>query len=112
VALKQQDALITGLATAAIVIAVYQQHMPGVASEKASAPGNVHIGSARHSAALTAAAVVGGVSILAHDPTVFVIGGSVLIALDVAHRAANATDNQSGKIPMPSTDQTAAPTGQ
>jgi len=111
-ALKTETALLTGLATAAVVVAVYQHNLPPAAQVRASAPGNPHVASSRRQAAIIAAGVVGAISILAKDPTVFVIGGATLIALDVTHRAANATDHTTGKIPQPAPDATAAPTGQ
>lgn len=111
--LKTEDALITGLATAAVVIAVYQHNLPAVAQVRASAPNNKHVESSRKQAAIISLGVVSGIALIARDPTVFVIGGSVLIGADLAHRLANATDQKSGKILTPDTtgDATAAPTG-
>lgn len=104
--LKQEDALLTGLGVAAVVGAIYAVHIPTVAATRASAAGNMHLDSARKSADWIAAGVVVGASLLAKDPTVFVIGGVVVIALSFAHRIANATDHQSGQVP---TGQNAAP---
>lgn len=105
--LKQENALITGLATAAVVFAVYQTHMPTVAGVRASAPGNKHIDASRKGSAIIATGMVAAISLIARDPTVFLIGGGAVIAADLAHRLANATDNQSGKLPGP--DQAAPP---
>ena len=96
--LKQEDARLTGLAVAAVDGGIYAVHVPTVAAARASAAGNKHIEASRKSATWTAAVVVVGASALAKDPTVFVIGGVVVIALDFAHRIANATDRQSGQV--------------
>jgi hypothetical protein len=105
--LKQEDALLTGLGVAAVVGTIYAVHVPTTAAVRASAPNNMHAEASRKSASWTAAVVVVGASLLARDPTVFVIGGVVVIALDFAHRLANSTDNQSGQLV---TSETAAPT--
>jgi hypothetical protein len=97
-AMKAESSLIIGLATAAVVYGIYQVNLPTTAAVRASEPNNQHIESSRKAATWEAAAIVGGVSLLAHDPTVFVIGGAVLVLMDFTHRAANATDNVSGKI--------------
>ena len=97
-ALKAENSLMVGLATAAVVYGVYQVNLPTTASVRASSPNNQHVDTSRKAATWEAAAIVAGISLIAHDPTVFVIGGAVLIALDFSHRHANATDNVSGKI--------------
>lgn len=97
-ALKVETSLVVGLATAAVVYGIYQFNLPSNAATRASQAGNQHIESARKTATWEAAAVVGGISLLAGDPTVFVIGGGVLVMLDFAHRFANNTDNVTGKL--------------
>lgn len=97
-ALKQESALLTGLGVAAVVLGITAVHMPTVAAARASAPDNKHIDSARKTQTAIAAGVVVLASLLAKDPTVFVIGGTVVIAVDMAHRLANHTDNQTGKL--------------
>lgn len=109
-ALKQQDALLTGLATAAVVITIYQHNMPAVAQVRASKPGNQHVSASRQQAAIIGVVIVAGISWLAKDPTVWVVAGTTLVALDISQRMANATDNVSGKIPAAAPDATAAPT--
>ena len=112
------DAIITGLAVAGVIAAINAVHMPTVASTRASAPGNQHIEAARQSSLYMGAAVVIGASLLARvgagggfASTVFIIGGAAVVGLDVAHRLGNATDNQSGKIITPPTDQAVAAPG-
>jgi hypothetical protein len=97
-AMKAEQSLIVGLATAAVVYGVYQTNLPTTAAVRASTPDNQHVDSSRKAATWEAAAVVAGISLIAHDPTVFVIGGALVIMLDFTHRHANAVDNVTGKI--------------
>jgi hypothetical protein len=116
---SEGNALVTGLGVAAVVAAIYAVHLPTVAAARASAPGNTHIESSRKSATWTGAAVVVGASVLGKlgagngfASTVFIIGGSVVVGLDVAHRLANSTDNKTGKLAAaPAMDATAAGAG-
>jgi hypothetical protein len=112
------DALITGLAVAAVVGGIYAVHMPTVAGARASSPANQHLDSGRKSATWTAAAVVVGATVLGKvgvgngfASTVFIIGGTVVIALDFAHRLANQTDNTTGKLIPPAGNATAGVAG-
>jgi hypothetical protein len=98
-ALKQEHALLIGLAGAAAVFGIFQVHMPPVASVRASAAGNQHIDASRKSATIESAILITLLGLLSQDPAVFVIGGVTTVALDATHRVANATDHQSGKVP-------------
>lgn len=110
------NALVTGLAVAGVVIGINSVHLPTVAAARASSPGNKHMEAARMSSSWTAAVVVVGSTVLArmfkgsgYAATIFVIGGTVVIALDFAHRMANSTDNKTGKLVGQGMDATAPP---
>lgn len=108
-ALKQEHALLIGLAVGAAVLGIFQTHLPAVASARASASNNQHLDAARRSATIESAGLVTALGLLSQDPAVFVIGGLVTILMDVTHRVANATDHQSGKLPLPSSSSPASP---
>lgn len=95
--LSSDKSLIVGLATATIVYAIYSNGLPTVADIRVGEPGDTDIAAAEKSAAWTAAAVVSGISLLAADPTVFVIGGSSIIGLSWWHRHANEVNPMTGK---------------
>jgi len=97
-ALKPPESLITGLAVATVVYAVYEHTLPSVADTRASSPNNATLDKSRQTATWTAAGIVAGVSLLAKDPTIFVIGGTVLVALDFSHRHANAVNPATQKV--------------
>jgi hypothetical protein len=99
------NAVVTGLGVAAVVAAIYAVHLPTVAGARASQAGNQHLEASRKSSTWIAAAVVIGATILGKmgvgtgfASTVFIMGGSTVIGLDLTHRLANQTDNQTGKI--------------
>lgn len=97
-ALKADSSILVGLATSALVYGIYQVNLPTTAAVRASTANNQAIDSSRKASTWEAAAIVAGISLLSHDPTVFVIGGAVLVMLDFTHRHANSTNNVTGKV--------------
>lgn len=102
------NAVVTGLGVAAVAAAIYAVHLPTVAGARASQADNTHLDSSRKSSTWLAAAVVIGATVLGKmgvgtgfASTVFIMGGSVVVGLDFAHRVANKTDNKTGKIIKP-----------
>jgi hypothetical protein len=87
--LKPEVSIGVGLATAAIVLATYSHSLPSVADVRTASPNDTDINAARRTASWTSAGVVAAVSLIAKDPTVFVIGGGMVIALDWWHRYAD-----------------------
>jgi hypothetical protein len=100
-ALKREVSLGVGLATAALVYAVYSRALPTLADVRAGAPADVQAGKSEKSAAWTATAVVAAVSLLSRDPTVFIIGGASVVGLSWLHRHANFVNPSQGAASMP-----------
>lgn len=96
--LPRQVSLGVGLATAALVWGVYNTALPSVAEARVSAPNDADLAATERAASWTAAAVVAGVSLLSKDPTVFVIGGSMVVALAWWHRHSNHFNAAQGKL--------------
>lgn len=84
--LKPEVSIGVGLATAAMVYATYSHALPSVADTRVAKENDPDLQASRRLAAWTSAGVVGAVSLMAKDPTVFVIGGTMVIALDWWHR--------------------------
>jgi hypothetical protein len=97
-ALRPEVSLPIALATGAVVYGIFQTHLPPVAESKVTMPGNQHLQSSRRTATWTAAAVVGGISLLAADPTIFIVGGTMVAVLDFTHRHADAVHPQTGQV--------------
>lgn len=92
-ALKPEVSLGMALATGTIVYAVHQNMTPSVADIRSLDKNNPDIQSAERAATWTSAAIVAGVSLLAKDPTIFIVGGAVTIALAWTTRHADQVDN-------------------
>jgi hypothetical protein len=98
-ALRPEVSLPTALATAAIVFVTYDHALPSIADSRCGGMNDDHLSSCEKQAAWTSAAIVGGISLIAKDPNVFIIGGAMIIALSWWHRHANAVNPDSGMIP-------------
>jgi 4-amino-4-deoxy-L-arabinose transferase-like glycosyltransferase len=108
---SREAALGLGLGSAALVWTVYNGICPSVSDTKASAPQDSILTGSERTAAFISAGLVGGIALIAKDPTVFVIGGVALLALSWAHRHANVFDPMApgnGMLPSPSNLQEAA----
>jgi hypothetical protein len=101
VALPRQASLGVGLATAGLVWGIYNVALPSIADVRVGEPGDRDAAAAERAATWAAAAAVSGVSLLAKDPTVFVIGGSMVIVLAWWHRHSNGFDPSLGSVFTP-----------
>ncbi len=87
--MKAETSVVAGLATAALVYAVYTNATPSIADIRVAKPNDGDIEATRKLAAWTSAGIVAGVSLIAKDGTIFVMGGVMVIVLDWWHRHAN-----------------------
>ncbi len=87
-----------GLATATVAYTIYNRGLPASADQRVGAPGDDHLEAARKQSVWLAAATVAGISLIAKDPTIFVIGGLSVVALDWTTRVNNWTNPLSGRI--------------
>lgn len=95
--LKPDQSLIASLAVISATYAIYSNGLPSIADIRTAQPGNQDIDSSERSAAWMAAGVVGLVSVLAKDPTVFILGGATVIGLSWWYRHANMVNPDFGK---------------
>lgn len=91
-ALKPDVSLAVGLATGTVVYGIFQNATPSIADIRSLKPGNRDVQASERGATWTAAAVVAGISLLAKDPTVFIIGGAMTIVMAWTHRHADMVD--------------------
>lgn len=103
-ALKPDSQILTAAAVGILVYGIFQVNAPNLADVKASAPGGaasvITHGSVK-TAVWTSAAVVAGLSILAKDPAIFIVGGLVTSVEGWKYYAANSTDQASGAVVAP-----------
>lgn len=88
--LKPEVSLGVGLAVAAMVGAIYVNATPTLTDIRAASQNDTDVSAARKTAAWTSAGLVGAVSLIAKDPTVFILGGGVTVVMDWWVRHANA----------------------
>lgn len=95
--MKPEISIGVALGVAAIVGAVYVNATPTLTDARVAPVGNDDLDAARKMAAWTSAGIVGAVSLIAKDATVFILGGAMIITLDWWYRHANEVDPRVGK---------------
>lgn len=102
-AIKPDTSLTIAGITGLMVYGIFMVEVgPSVATvSNYATPHNTAIKGGINSAAWTSAAVVAGVSLLAKDPTIFVVGGAIAAALTWKYKNANMTNPATGKVTMP-----------
>jgi hypothetical protein len=94
--LKPEASIGTGLAVAAVVYAIHSNFTPTMADMQGLPAGNADTDAAERKATWLSAGVVAGVSLLAKDPTIFVIGSAMTIGLAWFSRHATWTESKAG----------------
>ncbi len=102
--LKNETSLMVGLATAAGVWGIHQNMLPSIADIRLGPVGDLDIDDSERAATITAMALVGGISLMAKDWTVLIIGGSAAIAMAWLTRHANTVDPRTGSATTPATE--------
>lgn len=102
--LKPEVSISVGLATGALVWSIYSKATPPVTDIRVGPPGDKDLDAARKAAAWTAAGAVAAISLIAKDPTVFILGGSMVVVVDWWTRHANEVNPLSGFVSMAGDD--------
>jgi len=100
-ALKPEMSLAVAAATGVLVYGIFQVELPSTADVTAAPAHNPFIKTSVNTAGWTSAAAVAGISLLAKDPTVFVVGGTLAAFLTWRYKYANMTDPGTGKVTLP-----------
>ena len=96
--LRPEASIGTGLAVCAVVYAIHSNFTPSVADMQGLPAGNADVDAAERKATWLSAGVVAGVSLLAKDPTIFVLGSAATIALAWFSRHATWTESKAGPV--------------
>jgi hypothetical protein len=99
-ALRPEASLGVGLATAGLVVAIHSQATPSMADIRVAAPNDEHIDASERAASWLSVAVVAGISLVAKDPTIFIIGGATVVALAWWERHGNTVNPLTGLASM------------
>jgi hypothetical protein len=95
---KPEVSLGLALATGAVVYGTYTHFVPNQSNLRVGKPGDEVAEKTRKQAAWFSAAIVGGISLLAKDAAIFIVGGGMIVALDWAARSNNWTNPLSGRV--------------
>lgn len=96
--LKPEASLMGGLAVATVVYAIHSNATPSLADMQALPVGTKDVDVSERRATWLSAGVVAGISLLARDPGIFVIGSAMTIAMAWTSRHALFTDSKTGPI--------------
>lgn len=97
-ALKPEYSVLTGLSVGAVVFAVHAQATPSQADIQALPAGTKDIDESERKATYLSAGIVASISLIAKDPTIFMIGTAAAIAMALWTRHSNWKDGMSGLV--------------
>ncbi len=90
--MKADSEISIALATGALAYGAYQVALPTVADVRSLDKNNADVQGAERTAAWVSAALVSFVALVTKSPSVFTVGGSVVIAASWMHRHADQVD--------------------
>lgn len=95
--MKPEISIPVALATGVLVWSIYQNATPSLVDLRAAPPGDSDVESAERMATWTAAGAVAAISLIAKDPVVFMVGGTMVIVNAWWNRHANRVNPLTGK---------------
>jgi hypothetical protein len=99
-----EGSLTLGAATIGLVYGIYQLDCGSVASVQATPVGGNEsrsLSASRKKAGWTSLVVVAGISLLARDPHIVMLGGATIIAMEAHYRHAIMADHETGQLVAP-----------
>jgi hypothetical protein len=100
-ALKPEAGVLAGLAVATVVFAIHQNATPSQADIRALPAGTPDIDTAERKATWLSAGIVSGISLLAKDPTIFIIGSAATVGMALWTRNSNWAESLGGRFLSP-----------
>lgn len=97
-ALKPEGSVLGGLAVAGVVYSVHAVMHPTVADIQGLPAGNKDVDDAEKKATWLSVGIVSGVSLLARDPGIFIIGSAATVAMAFLARHATWTESKSAMM--------------
>lgn len=102
--LTPEGSIVAGFATVGLVYGIYQMDIGPVTSVHLSEPYDGAATSAIKKAGWTSLIAVAGLSLLARDPNIAILGGAAIVAFHAHYRHANMVHPQTGRIVPPGPD--------
>ncbi|SRR6266487_2944849 len=96
--LKPEGSVVAGIATGALVIAIYGMNVGNVVQVHMTPAHDRNVAASRRKAAIQAVAAVSAVSLLTKDATIFILGGGITVLLDWHVRHASAAAPDTGEL--------------
>jgi hypothetical protein len=100
VALSPEGSVMSGLAVAGVVYSIHSNFTPDMADIAGLPAGNADIDKSERQATWLSIGIVSGISLLAKDPTIFVIGSVATVAMALMTRHASWTESATGMVGM------------
>ena len=100
-ALKPEISVPAALALGVAVYGIFQINLPSITEVRAADMDNAHVMAAERAATWESAGLVATLSLIAKDPTLFLVGGAITIALSWKYRHANLVHPGTGKVMGP-----------
>lgn len=101
--LKPEISIPAALALGVAVYGIFQVNLPSITEVRAADMDNTDVAGAERAATWEAAGLVSTISLIAKDPTIFMVGGLITVALAWKYRHANAVNPMIGKATGPLT---------
>lgn len=98
---KPEGSIVAGLAVVALVYADYSIHLGSMVQVQKTASNDDDVEASRKKAGWSSLVLVSGVSLLAKDPWIFVLGSAAIIAMEASARHAIMTNSDTGRIELP-----------
>jgi hypothetical protein len=108
-ALKPEMSLAVAAATGVLVYGIFTVELPSAADVHAAPAHNPFIRNSVNVAGWSSAAAVAGISLLAKDPTVFVVGGALAAFLTWRFKHASMVSPGTGQVTLPPQNGQPAP---
>jgi hypothetical protein len=95
--LKPEISIPAALALGVAVYGIFQVNLPNITEVRAADMGDKDVDAAERAATWESAGLVATISLVAKDPTIFLVGGLITIALAWKYRHANMVHPATGK---------------
>jgi hypothetical protein len=96
--LSGENSIIASLSTVALVLGIYAMKVGPVSDVHATDVGDGNMAASVKKAGIEAVIVVAGVTLLAKDPNIAILGGAAIIAEELFYRHALLASPQNGQI--------------
>lgn len=90
--LSKEGSILGAAAIGTAVYGIYQLALPTIADTRAAPSHDANLYASERAASWATAGLVAGISILAKDPTIFTVGGIMVIGMAWWHRHSNAVE--------------------